>query len=208
MRLREVISSAQGGEPLRFGAWLGLRHEKAAGTSTSLLAELPAGATDLAPLIGTDVLQGLLDQLDGAARPTMIGFDGATGNSTIYCAAVATSRAILPILAEPAQVSPDVLSYAIDGLVDITPTPRLPVDNFYFSYELDADGRQPPALTIWLRAATLFQSDAAIAARIQSCGGRRLSGYAALIENNPRHPQAKPITAISGCAHVRAQHPI
>ncbi len=184
--LRDVISAAQGTADLRYGAWLGLRQ---AGTrlDTMLYAELPADAADLSTLMSPAPFSAVLDELGGDAHATMLGYDGRTGQVTIYCEAHNVMRSVLPALAEPAQVSADVLSLSIDGLTEGMPSMALPTSKLGFSYTMTGD-ETPPQLTLYFSSRDLFGTDAAISRRIKACGGHALTGYAALADNQPPAP--------------------
>lgn len=181
--LRDVISAAQTAGPLAFGARLGLRHGSR-GLQCQLIAELPSAAADLSKLMCSADFDPLMDSLGDTTRPTMVSFDGLTGDVTVHFEMQDATRDRLPALATPAQVSPDILSLSIDGMMDSPGQTPLPVRQLGFSYTM-RDDDQPPVLTLYMSAAELFGADAVIAERIRNCGGYQLTGYTALVDNLP-----------------------
>ncbi len=184
--LRDVISAAQAAGNLTYGARLGLRYSKA-GLQSQLLAELPMAATDLSGLIYDAALTPTLEQLGQSARASMVGFDGASGDVTIHFEMENAQRHHLPLLAEPAQVSPDILAMAMDGLTDKSRASDLPTGQLGFSYRMRGNDL-PPVLTLSMHSAAIFGSDANIARSIKGCGGYQLTGYAPLVDNLPPAP--------------------
>lgn len=179
--LRDVISAAQSAAELRFGARLGLR-QGANRIDTTLYAEMPAEAADLSKLVAPMRLGPLQEKLGESTRVTMLGYNGTSGQITIYCEAEGAMRTILPTLADPAQVSADVLSMSIDGLTDTAPQMTLPTRKLGFSYTITGEDT-PPVLSLYFSSKEMFETDAAISRRVKSCGGRAMTGYASLADN-------------------------
>jgi hypothetical protein len=180
--LRDVISAAQTAGGLTYGARLGLRHGKP-GLRCQLLAELPAAATDLSGLIYDAAIAPTIDKLGGDARANMVSYDSASGDVTLHFTLKNAKRQHLGLLAEPAQVSPDVLAMAMDGLAE-TAANDLPARQIEFSYRM-REGNQPPVLTLSMCSAAIFGTDADIAKGIKASGGYQLTGYASLVDNLP-----------------------
>ena len=78
----------------------------------------------------------------------------------------------------------------IDSITDRPAAVALPVSTLGFSYTSGQNG--PPILTLYLRSQEAFGSDAETARRIKRFDGKRLTGYAALIDHLPPAPANQP----------------
>ncbi|WP_106746078.1 hypothetical protein [Yoonia maritima] len=183
IQLREVISAAQGLSALEYGARLRLRHDgKKLGIT--LLAEIPASASDLSPLMSETPFSLILQDYDPSARATMLAYDTLTQQVTIHCEADNVQRTILPALCMPAQVSPDVLSMSIDGMISCPPQIAFPTRTLGFSYTMGSAGTLP-ILSLSFSSKELFKDDTTIEKRVRTCGGNKLPSYKALLEHLP-----------------------
>ncbi len=180
--LRDVISAAQTAGGLTYGARLGLRHGKS-GLQCQLLAELPAAATDLSGLIYDAAIAPTIDKLGSDARACMVSYDSASGDVALHFKLKDAEPQHLGLLAEPAQVSPDILAMAMDGLAE-TAANELPAKQVEFSYRMRGND-QPPVLALSMCSAAVFGSDANIAKGIKAIGGYQLTGYTSLVDNLP-----------------------
>ncbi|WP_108385438.1 hypothetical protein [Yoonia sediminilitoris] len=184
--LRDVISAAQGAGPLKFGAWLGLRHGKGK-THCDIIAEVPAEADDLSTLFSAHDLSSVLEAFGPKVRPKTIVFDGTTGATSILFELADATRHCLPVLADAAQVSPLILSNAIDGLTGANPGGPLPFNRLGFRFTDHGNG-QLKVLKLHFSATDALGSDDEIVRRITACGGNAFNGYGALIESLPHVP--------------------
>lgn len=184
--LRDVIGAAQASSDLQYGARLGLKHD-GKNLQTTLYAELPAAASDLFSLMSHAPLGQILDDLGSSARATMLAYDTANGHVTIFCEADRAQRTILPMLCDPARVSPDVLAMCIDGLGDTPAGTALPGDKLGFSYTVGGQLTQP-LLGLSFCAKAIFKTDHACERRVRAYGTEKFSSYASLIENLPAAP--------------------
>ncbi|WP_341367409.1 hypothetical protein [Yoonia sp. BS5-3] len=178
--LRDVISTAQSEANLRYGARLGLRKSKT-DLQTTLYAELPAAAADLSGLMSSVNFKPVLDDLGDAARTTMLGFNGTTGQVTLYWLVEDADRSVLPKLTAPTDVDPQSLSATIDKIAEGTPADALPCRKMGFSYAATGPDAAPE-LSLYFSAQGLFGNDAAIEKRVKSCSADRLIGYSQLME--------------------------
>lgn len=180
--LRDVLAAAQGAGDMTYGAVLQIVQDGTA-RQTRLLVELPAAAADLGELISPAVTRALEGTAKSAGGLSMLTYDGRSGALTMHGTIRDAHRGHLPLLADIAQVSPDHLALAIDGLAASSPCGGLPVRDLCFGMTADDSG-QPPALTLSMRAQEMLGgSDATIADRIKACGGARLHGYATLLDH-------------------------
>ncbi|MFQ1701489.1 hypothetical protein ACJ5NV_12940 [Loktanella agnita] len=184
--LRDVIAAAQGSTSLSYGAWLGLR-VIGARVETKLYAELPEGADDLSALMSPTDVAPVMETLGDTAHATMIGYDGHTGQTTIYGETDQTIATALPMLAALAHVPVDMLALAVERLVGDPSVSDLPPPRLGFSFAMQEAGK-PPELTLLFAANTLFKNDEQAGQRIKACGGEALDGYGALIDNLPHAP--------------------
>jgi len=179
--LRDVLAAAQGAGPLIYGARLAIT-QHAQKRQMRLLVELPAAAADLGALLTPAISTALSGIGRHDVRLTQLACDGSTGIRTLHGTIKRATLAHLPLLAEIAQVSPDLLARAIEGLADAAPGAPLPLGDLHFALATRHMGAQPPVLTLFLGAAELLGCDARIARRIKACGGARLHGYTALLD--------------------------
>ena len=150
--LRDVIAAAQCGADLTYGARLNIL-QNGARRQTKLLAEIPPTAADLATLLMPSVSRSLQTLGDNRAL-TMLECDSATGSVTIHGKITQATLPHLPPLAEIADVSPDSLALAMEGLTETAMSGALPADTLGFSLTARPAG-QPPALSVFLPAAAL-----------------------------------------------------
>ncbi len=193
--LRDVLAAAQSAGRMSFGALLQIAQDGNA-RQTRLLVELPAAADDLGLLMIPEVTRALKGIGPSAVRLAMVTYDGQTGALTMHGTIRGAHRGHLPLLADIAQVSPDNLAQAIDGLAAAAPCGGLPVRNLCFGMTAGVKG-QPPTLTLSMMARELLgDCDATITERINACGGARLRGYATLLDHLA--PGAVPGVTIHG----------
>lgn len=198
--LREIISAAQGAGPLQYGAWLGLRQDNDR-LHCQLLAEIPETASDLTALLAQQNLGPTLSKLGDGLRTKMVIFDGSTGATCIRFELANATRSCLPILADAAQVSPQILSNAIDGLTGAKPNSALPFKDLGFCFT-DCGADRPSQLRISFSAKDALGSDAEISQWIRACGGQKFKGYSALVDELPRLPKQK---SHHGCVSMIAR---
>ncbi|WP_019955883.1 hypothetical protein [Yoonia vestfoldensis] len=168
---------------MTYGARLGIVQDGDV-RRTHLLVELPAAAADLGVLMIPAISGALKDIGKNAVRLTQLAFDGGSGALTLYGVIKGANRGHLPLLADIAQVCPDRLAMAIDGLADASPCGSLPIRDLRFGLAARTNGK-PPALTLYLSTPEMFGCDATITHRIMACGGSRLKGYDALLDHLP-----------------------
>jgi hypothetical protein len=186
--LRDVLAVAQGAGPTTYGARLQISQDGAA-RRTRLLVELPAAADDLGVLMIPEVSRALKKIGRNTVRLSMLTYDGASGGLTLHGMIKGAHHGHLPLLADIAQVSPDYLALAIDGLAATPPGGAFPVQNLCFGMAAGGEG-QPPSLMLSMVAADMLGGcDATITRRVNACGGVRLHGYAALLDH--LHPSVQ-----------------
>ncbi len=178
--LRDVISAGQCDTPLRYGARLSIRKSKT-DLETTLYAELPAAAADLSGLMSAANFGPVLEELGDDVQTTMLGYNGTTGQVTLYWLVVGADRSVLPKLAGPANVDSATLSATIDKLTGQDPRTELPNRKLGFSYATTPNGTEPE-LALYFSAQGLFCNDAAVERQVRACGVDRMTGYAQLME--------------------------
>ncbi|WP_322894973.1 MULTISPECIES: hypothetical protein [unclassified Yoonia] len=181
--LCDIIALAQARGPLTYGARLQITHTGDR-CDTVLLVELPAQGAGLARHLMPEVGAGLA-LIDQPLHLTMLSYDGKSGALSLHGTIFGATRHHLPPLADISGVAPDWLAMAIDGLAEIGTKDPFPATNLGFSFAAKTPG-QPPELTVFLAAKELFGNDDKSFQRVMACGGRRMRGYAALLQQT--HP--------------------
>ncbi len=188
LALRDVISAAQGSGDLCFGAWLGL-HRCERDLRTSLFAEIPQTAADIAPLLASQKATAVLHDLGDATRITMVEYTAATGDTAIHGQSATALDVVVPQLAQVAGVSADALLREIGmmrcndrELVDAPQT---------WGFSLTERATGLPALTLYLSAKAMFDTDAEITQRVKTYPGNHIMAYTALTDQLPPAPHGK-----------------
>lgn len=178
--LRQMLAAAQADSALDFGARLELS-VAARQLDMQVLAELPARSIDIAQHVMPAASAAFHDIGDKLSLKTL-GFGSKTGCVSLYGSISGAAYHHLLSLAQIVGVAPDPLAAAIEGLarfahVGVFPVPTL--DWRLTTGPLD----QPPELTVFLDAADLLGDHETAFRRIMACGGDRMPGYAAFMDD-------------------------
>lgn len=187
--LRDVIGAVQSTAKLRFGAWLGLRHDNH-GLATTLYAEVPAPATDLSGLPSFGQVLPTVQGLGDSTTVTMIGYDTSSGKVTVFCETHLSPAVAIPELVQPAGVSAEPLLQDIEQMIQAGAMPTYTPAKLGFSYTLNgADAA--PTLTLEVSAKALFGTDAVIEQKVKDYPGDHSDAYSALMDQHVLAPKGK-----------------
>jgi hypothetical protein len=173
---------AQTGTALRFGAWIGARHD-AGGDRFKLYAEMPSpsGAAELGPALARPPGRG---PEAPAPRLMLVGYEPAAARAEVYYKCLGLGACGTRALLEPLGLDhrePE-LAELLDQLMG-RPA-RGALERLEVGVSLSApDGAPVDRATLYLRAALLFAGDAGARERLLAIGaarGARLDRYAAL----------------------------
>ncbi|OPY57905.1 MAG: hypothetical protein A4E55_01284 [Pelotomaculum sp. PtaU1.Bin035] len=164
----QALGHFQENGPLRYGAWVGVRHRGAA-TSFKLYSEVSSSRRFLEnylPPGGEGITRWPLT----SCRLDLVGLETGTGRLEFYYKTAGLSPRGLKEVMRPLglESQTDVLIHAIEALHGRPAYKRLPGNRQGFSYCLPASGK--PLFTFCLFAADLFSSDAEIRRRLLALG--------------------------------------
>ena len=156
------LSKAQGGVPLRYGAWIGLR-QSTTERAFKFYIEAPP---ELGDFIDPDLRVPIREfRIAGPApRRKMIGIDHRSGKIEVYYGLTDPLRSVIPALLEPAGLSDqsgDILGI-IDSVWKFSSGARLPTRDLGFSYAW-VPGQIGISVTFYLVTQSLFGDDATAA---------------------------------------------
>ncbi len=164
----QVLGRFQENGPLRYGAWVGVRHRGAA-TSFKLYSEVSSGGRypeHYFPPGG----EGITRWPWTSCRLDLVGLETGAGLLEIYYKTAGLCprglKEVMRSLGLESQA--DVLIHTIEALHGRPAYKRLPGNRHGFSYRLPASGK--PLFTFYLFAADLFSSDAEIRRRLLALG--------------------------------------
>lgn len=163
-----VLGQFQENGPLRYGAWVGIRHRGAA-TSFKLYSEVSSNRQF--PQVYLPIVEGgITSRLDALCRLDLVGLETGTGQLEYYYKTAGLSpRDLKEVMRSLGLESrADALLHAIEVLHGRPAYKRLPGNRHGFSYRLTASGK--PIFTFFLFAADLFSCDAEIRRRLLALG--------------------------------------
>ncbi len=178
--LRDVISAAQSGAELRYGAWLGL-HQTQHSLGLTMLAEIPTDASDLAGLLIPTQLSSLLSALGDTVWLNKIGYRTDTDETTLYFETQRTPDEVVLQLCDVAKTSPEPLLRDIIDMLDTGSLNAQLPKTFGFSFRFTPNA-SIPTLTLYVDAKSFFETDDVIANRVRAFPGEHVASYTALAE--------------------------
>ncbi len=163
-----VLGQFQENGPLRYGAWVGVRHRGAA-TSFKLYSEV-SGSRWFPKIYLPPGGEGITSRTGNSCRLDLVGLETGAGLLEYYYKATGLSpRDLKEVMRSLGLESrADVLLHAMEALHGRPAYKRLPGNRHGFSYRLSAAGK--PIFTFFLFAADLFSSDAEIRRRLLTLG--------------------------------------
>jgi hypothetical protein len=171
--LLDRVTDLQSRGLLAYGAWLGVRHDRA-DDRFKIYAEVPAEAAPSAEAWMTGVLGAPLRLPGPAGQVKMVGLCAGSDRLEVYYASVDMLRTGLSMVLD--RVGLSSMSHAIlsviDGMTPFSPRARLPARDIGFSYAF-AQGKPEAVFTLYLVAQKLFGDDQGCANWI----GDRLPGH-------------------------------
>jgi len=178
--IREVISAGQSDHHLNYGAWLGLRMSKTK-QAAILIAEMPTQATDLTGLVTSDAVTASLRMFGKAVEVQKLAYDGATGETTIFCQTTQDHNGMIADLAKVAGMPAAPLQLSVENMFAAGRPDLDRSKPWGFSLSMPKGGGTP-GLALQFAAKDIFASDAKVSKMVRTHPGDHHAAYTTLDE--------------------------